>query len=317
MSFYEKILDFEKRGETYVIAEVGSNYKSHQDLINSVQFAKNCGANAVKFQYYSESELYGPVSKINPVNPLPQLKAKADAVGVDLICSSFSPEGVKEVDPYVVAHKVASSEMSHIRILEAVKETGKPVLISTGGYFEQDIKRVIQFMDKHNVILLHCNLAYPAKFSDLVKFNEMKKYFKGPVGYSDHTESIDAVPFLFQQAGATVIEKHFNPFGYTDTPDAFHSLDMEEFKVMVSYLRNSPIPYSEEDVGRLMHIRRIVATKDLLPGDVLKEGENIGIFRSKEIDANGSNPFRIKDLEGKQVNRAVKAGKGVSMLDVT
>jgi N,N'-diacetyllegionaminate synthase len=313
-AFNDKILELKRQNKIYVIAEVGSNARDENQLVDSVMRAKKCGADAVKFQYFDESELFGPVSKIRKDNPLGRLKVKADAVGIDLICSSFSPEGMREIDPFVVAHKIASSEMSHIRLLETAKSLGKPVILSTGAYFLTDIERVVTFMRSTELVLLHCNVSYPTKFVDMAKYVQLEKLGL-PLGYSDHTTSIDAVPMFFASAGAVVYEKHFNPFNLTDTPDAAHSLNMEEFKAMVDVLRGNAPAYTEENEARLKHVRRVVATKDINIGDVLTEGANMGIFRARESDASGANPFFIDRLEGKKATKQVKAGRGISPLD--
>lgn len=329
MSLFDKIKQFQVDDKAYIVAEVGSNYRDYNDLINSVRFAKQVGADAVKFQYFSESELYGPEIKLNPENFLPQLRAKADAVGIDLLCSTFSPLGMAEVDPFVDGHKIASSEMSHVRLLEKVKETDKTVIISTGAYHKSDIKRVVDFMKydpadpmpgntklSPKMVLLHCNVKYPARFSDMQKFRDLHTVWSGPIGFSDHSLSIDVVPLAFKNAGAVVIEKHFNPFGLTDTPDAPHSLGMDEFKAMVETLRGAPSTYTEENDARLLHVRRVVATKDIAVGEVISEGVNMGIFRVKKPDAKGVNPFNIGSIEGRKAARAIAQGEGISILDV-
>jgi N,N'-diacetyllegionaminate synthase len=315
LNFFEKVLDLSSKGKTYVIAELGSNFKTLDDLFASINIAKNCGANAIKFQYFTVNELYGPTYEISQNFPLAKLKEKADAAQIDFLCSAFSPEGVAEVDKYVSAHKIASSEMAHIRLLEAVKKTGKPLILSTGGYFLADIKRSLDFMAGHPTVPLHCNISYPTKFCDVEKFQALKKMWTGPVGYSDHTTSIDVIPLYFASAGAAVYEKHFNPFNYTDTPDSPHSINTAEFQAMVRCLNKVPSPFTEENEARLMHVRRIVAIKDILPGDVLSEGVNIGIFRSKKADANGVSPFAIAALEGKISLKTFQVGDGISMAD--
>ncbi len=315
MTFYEKVLDYKAQGKVYVIAELGSNFKSDTDLLNSISLAKHCGADAVKFQYLTPGELYGPTYEINKVFPLGILKAKADAVGIDFLCSAFSPEGVREVNKFVPCHKIASSEMSHVRIIEAVKATGKPVILSTGGYFIKDIERSLKHLEGYPCILMHCNLKYPTKFVDLFKFQSLMALWPGPLGYSDHTTSVDAVPVLMMNMGVTVYEKHFNPFDYTDTPDAPHALNAEEFQVMVSYFKGDPKPYTEENEARVKYVRRVLALKDIMAGEVFKEGENVGIFRPRADDARGANPFAIERINGKSAGRSILAGEGVSVAD--
>lgn len=314
-AFYDKLLEYKKQGKVYVIAEVGSNWRTKEDLFGSISLAKACGADAVKFQFLTLSELYGPECKIDATFPLAQLKEKADAVGIDFLCSAFSPDGLKEVDKYVPAHKVASSEMAHMRLLEAVKKTGKPIILSTGAYFMPDIGRTLKFLEDHEVVVMHCNVKYPAKYSNLKKFEELKK--ARPIfGYSDHTTSIDVVPLFFKDRGVTVYEKHFNPFDFTDTPDAPHSLNTAEFKTMVSYMRDAPDDFDEEHEARLMYVRRLVALTDLMPGDILKEGVNVGIFRAQKPDARGASPFIMGKVVGKTVAREVRRGDGISLQDL-
>jgi sialic acid synthase SpsE len=322
MMFIDKLLNIKADHKVYIIAEVGSNWKTHEDLVNSVQMAKAAGANAVKFQFFTKDELYGPTYKLDDTFPLQRLAERAKFVGIDFLCSAFSPEGVARVDPFVEAHKVASSEMSHVRILDAVRKTGKPCLLSTGAFHVEDIQKSINFFGNYSVIPLHCNISYPTKLTDLKKLTRMMNHRiagHGKVwGYSDHTTSIDAVPaFMCGVLGASVYEKHFNPFDFTDTPDAPHALNQKEFTIMCSYLNGRPVDGTEEEQARLMHIRRVIATQDLKEGDVLKEGVNIGIFRSKKPDVNGVSPFAIKALEGKLVNRDIPQGDGVSTRDIT
>src|SRR5688572_30128176 len=121
----------------YFIAEVGSNWGSLDDCFKSIQLASAAGADAVKFQLFDQHALYGvdrDVALSGVLDPewLPKLKQKANSVGIDFMCSAFSPELVDAVDPYVHAHKVASCEMTHVRILEKLRHIGKPVILSTG-----------------------------------------------------------------------------------------------------------------------------------------------------------------------------------------
>jgi sialic acid synthase SpsE len=314
-AFYTKLKNYQSLGKTYVIAEVGSNWRTRQDLLSSVVIAKACGADAVKFQYLTPSELFGPKPEIDKTFPLSQLREKADATGIDFLCSAFSVEGLKEVNKYVDAHKIASSEMCHIRLLDAVRATGKTILLSTGAYFMPDVTKVLQYLNGAEVVPLHCNVSYPTKHVNTKKFGQIQN-LAALCGYSDHTTIIDAVPVLLKNLGATVYEKHFNPYGYKDTPDAPHSLNTEEFKCMVTNLRGVPNEYNEETEARLMNVRRVIATADIAVGDTFKEGLNMGIFRARKPDANGVNPFAISKLEGQRAARVVKAGDGISFLDV-
>lgn len=310
MTWFERAT---RKDRVYIVAELGSNYKSREHLLGAINLAKMAGADAIKYQYFDVSELYGPTPQLKKDFPFGDIKMKCDSAQIDFLCSTFSPDGMSEVDKLVDAHKIASSEMSHVRMLERAKKLGKPVILSSGGYFVKDIKRSLDFLGDHPTILMHCNLAYPAKLVDLEKFSQLKDLWTGPIGYSDHTTSVDAVPALMREKGVCIYEKHFNPYELTDTPDAPHSLNTAQFMVMVSYLRGLPTPSTEENEARLMHVRRIVAIKDILPGEKFEEGVNVGIFRSRVPDANGGNPFSMDSLNGRVSISAIKAGSGVSL----
>ena len=91
--------------------------------------------------------------------------------------------------------------------------------MSTGLSSIKDISNTIHFIEKNNkkyknrnmISLLHCNTAYPTPIenSNLGSILALKKKFKRPTGYSDHTIG-DFVTLLSYLNGAKIIEKHFS-----------------------------------------------------------------------------------------------------------
>jgi N-acetylneuraminate synthase len=334
----------------FIIAEVGSNWKTKEDCLNSIHLAKACGADAVKFQLFDEKALYGfdvdavrlkeyqqtvggyqfntvdshdlkPMREASmPVEWLPALKSKADAVGIEFMCTAFSPELYDVVDPFVNIHKVASAELSHIRILEKLRALGKPVILSTGASGQADITMALAALGKETpTVLMYCVAAYPAREVNLDNINLLKSTFNTLTGYSDHTTDVFEIPQRAIKSGACVIEKHVN-FVEADGPDAPHSLSTDEFRRMVSVVRGgiqASIGSIREEKGMVLrHNRRIIATRDLSVGDTLTEGTNFGIYRSLKDDTNAAHPFMINQMNGKAVKRAIKAGDGIAPGDV-
>jgi sialic acid synthase SpsE len=315
----------------FVIAEVGSNWETFEHAKDSISLAKNCGADAVKFQAFSFEALHGWSTSIEgdhpyayelPLSWLPKLKEKADACGIEFMCSAFSPELVEAVDPFVSVHKVASSDLSYPQLLKAVAKTGKPVLLSTGASSRGDIQLALNTLLQvharpHEMIPLYCVAAYPALQADLRVMAEMEKVW-GPVGFSDHTPGT----FMAIEAarrGAVVIEKHFTAFPELETPDRPHSLTADEFKIMVDHIRGkrAPVigPTPEEKAMLLRHNRRLIATKDISTNDKLMFGQNYGAYRSLEDDTRGLSPFGWNDPsygpEGKRATKAIQRGKAI------
>jgi N,N'-diacetyllegionaminate synthase len=320
---------------TYVIAEVGSNWQTREQAIESVGIAKAVGADAVKFQAFTVDALYGmPFDFIDqelghgevaacsvynttlPLEWLPQLKEKADACGIDFLCTAFSPELVKAVDPFVKMHKVASSDLAYPQLLHEIRTTGKPVLLSTGASSLGDIKQALWCLQDVDVTLLYCVASYPARTIDLRTIDLMRSVFSVPVGFSDHSTDIIGLPVeAVEQYAIPVLEKHFTAFHDLVTPDRPHSLTSDEFKTMVDHIRGrrGPVvgPTSEEQAMIFRHNRRLIATQDIAAGETMRYGVNFGAYRSLVDDARGLTPFTWEQVEGKVATAVIKRGAGV------
>ena len=333
-----------------IVAEVGSNWSSLEDCLASITKAKECGADAVKFQLYDYKSLYGLDAPIEtkdgafgeyekrkelpgtlPVDWLPKLKEQADNVGIEFMCTAFSVELLDKVDPYVKIHKVASAEMLHVGMLKRLRRIGKPVYLSTGAHTVSEIDRALAFLTQPeveyhwgesaeiayeippvDVTLMYCTASYPAKYSNTYNVKLYRKLFSTKVGFSDHTLDVYEAPINAIENGAVVIEKHVN-FVNADGPDAPHSLNTEEFKDMVHALMGEHTKNgpTPDEAGMLsQHNRRLIATKDIAQGEEFVEGLNYGFYRSLK-PCKGLSPLAGKDIAGKRCMRPVQAGDAI------
>ena len=312
----------------YIIAEVGSNWRTLNDCIQSIGQAKAVGADAVKFQAFNAKALYGflatsdepenryPGSYFNlPLDWLPKLKEKADACGIELMCTAFSPELVAAVDPYVSVHKVASSDICYPQLLEAVHKTEKPVLLSTGAKHAREVEYAADYIFARRNVMMFCVAAYPAPYIDLYSLDLLHDVTKCPVGLSDHSQGISIAVEACRRHDVVALEKHFTAFPDMDTPDRPHSIGPDLFKLMVEQIRNCDQAYigprPEERDMLLRHNRRLITTRDVAEGEVLKYGENFGAYRSLKDDARGLSPFAWRDVEGKAAKKAIARGDSV------
>lgn len=310
-----------------IIAEVGSNWLTFQDCIDSIVKAKSAGADAVKFQLFDAKALWGfnqdgALKAVGALPPewLPKLAEKAKACGIEFMCTAFSPELYDVVDPYVSIHKIASAEACHIRILEKVKSYGKPVILSTGAKGEQDILAAVNVLGHTPKILMYCVAAYPAEDVNLDVISTLASKFNTPVGYSDHTTSTTQIPGGAIRRGACVIEKHFTVIPESHTPDRGHSLSPEQFGRMVKGLREGVpaliAPTPSEKPMILRHNRRLIATRDISVGEQMQEGENFGIYRSLKDDTHAFHPFAVGMVHGSIAKKPIAAGHGIGPGDV-
>jgi sialic acid synthase SpsE len=312
----------------YVIADVGSNWAvsgKHEDALflakRHIYDGALAGVSAVKFQLFTDRELYGmdgPDRYALPPSWLPELAAYATEKGVDFMCTAFSPKGYETVDPFVNTHKVASAEMKDREILEKVASLGKFALISTGGATGMECTSVAEFLEAggfDNFKFLECIAQYPASpeaynLSILPRFDF--------IGVSDHTVS-EVIALAGVGLGAKVFEKHFNAVPGTNSPDAAVSIGPA---AMESYVRNikrayaavadrEKVPHPSEKQMTMQWRRRLKVTAPIKEGEKLEYGKNFGSYRSIYADAEAGPPEAYKFFEGRAAKRDLSPGDPV------
>lgn len=304
---------------TKIIADVGSNFEKFEDLSNAASILKQCGVDAVKYQLYSPLELYGyGDQKLSiSLDDLKKLEEKADACKIEFMCSAFSLDGYKAIDPLVRVHKLASSHITHKPILEYLNSTKKPVILSTGASSETEIRTVLaHFDDNSKITLLYCVSSYPAKDINLMIIDKMRDMFKVKIGFSDHSDNITIPVEAAINHKAEVIEKHYKVREDISSPDSGHSLDTHDMNEMVKRIKNPgtnfPFGSRSEREFMLKHKIRCVTVKPIKAGDILKHGVNFGIFRTKEEDTQGMSGLYYDMIDGKPAIADIEAYEPIS-----
>lgn len=285
----------------YIIMDVGANH--NQDLKTAkklIEVTAEMGADAVKFQTYTADKLYSsktplfssspiPVNELikkceHPREWLPILKETAEDNGIDFTSSPFDFEAVDLLEEINVPfHKVASAEIVDLELIEYIAKTEKPIMISTGMSYLGDIEDAINTVLKVNndkIILLHCNTLYPTAVEavNLKAIKTLKRAFKFPIGFSDHTLGIH-ISLAAVAIGAKVIERHITLDKNQEGPDHHFALDPSDLKLLTRCIRDIEIangdgikkPHNLELEENFKKGRRsIIAAEDLPKGTVIK-----------------------------------------------
>lgn len=335
----------------FIIAEAGSNWKCgsyEEDLKMAKQLidvAFSAGANAVKFQTYRPETTYAKnAGKSNyltesgisediesiferhsmPYEMIPELYDYCKKIGIIFMSSPFSIEDAKEIDPYVQIHKVASFEINHIRLLEFLAKTGKPVIVSTGASTFDEIDFAVKLLKKNNcekIALLQCTSKYPCPLEklNLSTIPTIRNRYQLPVGFSDHSINPIIGPCMSIAYGATIIEKHFTINKKLSGPDHAFALNPEELSKMIQVIRNASkvigsgkkeILDVEEELRRFA-TRSIQAIKKISSGDILQEGKNIEVLRPGK-QPRGIEARFLFDIANKKATRDYNIGEGIS-----
>lgn len=344
---------FNNPTHTFIIAEAGSNWKVgtiEDDLSMAsklIELASKSGADAVKFQTYRSETVYvsnagkfGDSSKLKnkdisevfkdlsmPYEMIAELANHCKKHNIMFMSTPFSVKDAKEVDPYVEIHKIASYEINHIRLLEYVAKTEKPVLISTGASNYKEIDFAINLMKQNNsgaIALLQCTSKYPAPLDalNIAVIPKLKEKYHVPVGFSDHSMDPLVGPLLAIGVGATILEKHFTLDRNLEGPDHPFALIPEELEKMIHAIREADkakgtgekIVLKEEEELRQFATRSIQAIKNISKGEILKEGINIDILRPGN-QKRGAEPRFLLEIIGKKATRDICLGEGILQAD--
>ena len=184
------------------------------------------------------------------------------------------------------AIKVASRDLTNLPLLDALAETGKHLILSTGMGGEKEIGDALDTITRHheNVALLHCISEYPAAYAhmNLRAIPYMKKKYPFPVGFSDHSIGIVMAPVAVA-LGASIIEKHITLNRSMKGSDHSASLEPDGLWRMVRDIRNVEKalgkfgkPVSEAVFAAKKKLERSVASnRDIDAGEVILEKDLI------------------------------------------
>lgn len=322
----------------YIIAEMSANHNQDKKIaMDIIHAARDAGADAVKLQTYTPDtmtieshrshfrlkdtiwrgktlyDLYGEAA--TPWEWLPDLKAEAEQIGLDLFSTPFDFTAVDFLEAHdATAYKIASFEIVDLPLLKKVGQTGKPVILSTGMASLAEIQEAVDTLRQSgctSLALLKCTSAYPAppEEANLKTIPHMAEAFRLPVGLSDHTMG-NAVAVGAVSLGACIIEKHFTLSRTNKGPDSSFSIEPIEFKAMVSDIRIlekalGKVSYdlTEKQEQSLVFRRSLFVVKDMGKNDIFSV-HNVRSIRP----GNGMHTRYLPEILGKKSNMPIKKG---------
>lgn len=339
----------------FLVAEIGSNWKmgtraQSLDMAKRlIEIAAVAGVDAVKFQTFRAESVYAPSAgqsaylaelglqrDIHEIfhdlemayEDIPVLAQLAQDAGLAFMSTPFSVEDFAAVDPYVSYHKVASYENCHTQLLERIARSKKPVFLSTGASFLQEISFAVSTLRSFgcdDITLLQCTAAYPADPSsmNLKTIATLHHAFGLPVGLSDHSLDCLTAPILAVGYGASVIEKHITLDRTLPGPDQQFAIEPQELVTFVEKVRlaekmvgtgwKGVLPQEEE---LFQFAKRAIQTVcPITKGETFVLGKNIAILRPGN-NVRGAHPSELPAIIGRKARRSLEAGEGVVGGDV-
>jgi N,N'-diacetyllegionaminate synthase len=330
------------QGACRVIAEAGANHNNSVERAKEMaREAARAGAWAIKFQLYkaegisipdspkywsdeistsSQYEAFRLSDKLDYAD-YAEIAAACRELGIVFFATPFDFAAVETLEEIgVPLYKLASADITHRPLLEAIAATGKPLLLSTGAATLEEVRQAIEWsgLGPDRLVPLVCTLTYPTPdedgdFARLESFRrELDPYL---CGVSDHTLG-PAGAWMTAALGGVCIEKHYTlDRSLPDIPDHAISVEPAELAEMVRACERGATLRGSDWIGvrdserpaRTNARRSIVLERDVAAGAALAI-DDLGFKRP----GTGIPPFELERVLGRAARRDLVRG---TMLD--
>ena len=328
----------------YLIAEMSGNHnQSLERALAIVDAAAASGADAVKLQTYTADTMTLDVRAPGFVIEDPSslwagrqlhelyqqahtpwewhrpIMERAASRGLHCFSSPFDESAVDFLEQLEVpAYKIASFEVTDVRLIRRVARTRKPMIISTGMATVAEIDQAVRTAREAGcgeLVLLKCTSTYPAtpENTNVLTIPHMRAMFGCEVGLSDHTMGC-GVAVAATALGATVIEKHFTLARGDGGVDSSFSMEPAEFALLRTETERATQALGRVNYGptraeqpSLAFRRSLYIARDVKAGELLNE-ENVRCVRP----GFGLEPKFMDTVLGRRVARDAKAGTPLS-----
>lgn len=217
--------------KTYIIAEIGINHNGEVEIAKRlINVAAKAGCDAVKFQ-----KRYPPSS-----TPLAQRDIERDTPwgrmkyidyrmrmefdlqqyrildhhcreqGLQWFASCWDLESIDFMEQFTPpCYKIASATLTDHALLRKLKETGRPIILSTGMSTTDEINKAVALLNRDNLLLAHSTSTYPCPVDqlNLRVIQTLQTQYLCPVGYSGHEVGL-ATTWAAVAMGACFVERH-------------------------------------------------------------------------------------------------------------
>lgn len=217
---------------TYIIGEIGINHNGSLDVAKRlIDVAVRAGCNAVKFQkrtpekcvpydqWHIERET--PWGRMTYIDYRRKVEFSAEEYGeidaycreheIDWFASPWDEEAVDFLEAFnPVCYKVASASLTDHALLSRLRETGRPLMISTGMSTMQEIEAGVLAIGREDLLIAHSTSTYPCPPQELnlrMILTLKNLWPEIPIGYSGHETGL-ATTLAAVALGASFIERH-------------------------------------------------------------------------------------------------------------
>lgn len=277
----------------FVIAEIGINHNGSLELARKlIDGACLAGADAVKFQKRTpelcvpreqwELERDTPWGRMTYIDYRRKVEfGKAEYVAIDRHCrergllwfaSCWDEAAVDFMEGFEPpCYKVASASLTDLELLARLRQTGRPLMLSTGMSTLEEIHEAVLSVGRRDLLIAHATSSYPCPVGELNlrMLQTLGRLFpECPIGYSGHEVGL-ATTWAAVALGATFVERHVTLDRAMWGSDQAASVEIGGFMRLVSNIRDIEqalgdgvkrvYPSEERQLAKLRRVRRELA----------------------------------------------------------
>lgn len=347
MSFYLGKYEISRKGNPFVICEIGHNHQGNFEKAKKlIDLVSTTGAQCVKFQKKDVENLYikkmlnssydtpdsfaltyGDHKRFLELteNQIWELKLYSEEKGLIFLCTAFdfkSADFLQKIG--IQGFKIGSCDVINTPLIKHISSFMKPIFLSTGAATIREIDMAVESIEQFhkNYVLFHCVSAYPCEYTQLnLNFigKLLCKYPNAVVGYSGHESGILA-PSIAYMLGATVFEKHFTDNRANKGTDHKFSLEPIGMKKLVRDLHriNESLGNGQKKLEEWEISARKKLGKSLYVNGNVKKGDLITIenIAIKSPGMEGIPPYELDNIIGKRYNKDLIDEQPITFNDI-
>jgi sialic acid synthase SpsE len=314
--------------KVFFIADIGANWYQYgcKDMLQRakdlIALAKDCGADAVKFQHFKADKIVSDYGfKSLQVNSHQsgwdksvyemydqcsinrdwtfELANECKKNDIQFMSTPYDLEAVDLISQYSDMIKIGSGDITYRQLIKKVAKTGKFVLLGTGASDINEVMpavNILRDLNDMNFCIMQCNTNYTndrsnEQYTNTKVIELYKELFPfAEYGLSDHTKTNYSVLSAIS-LGARYIEKHFTD-GKSNSPDNNFALTPKEWRWMVDESNmimqslGHGVKRVEENENETVIVQRrcIRAKHDLQAGSIITE-KDIEFLRPAPLDS--------------------------------
>jgi N-acetylneuraminate synthase len=272
---------------TLIVAEIGINHNGDLKIAKQlIQAAHHAGVDAVKFQKRSP-ELCVPLEQRGQMRDTPwgyityldyrykvefderayrEIDRYCQELGITWFSSVWDEPSADFMEQFSPAcYKVPSASLTDHALLRHLRNTGRPLIISTGMSTMEQIRAAVEAVGMDNLVVAHSTSTYPCEPEELNlrMIETLRHEFSCPIGYSGH--EVGLVPSAVAVAlGACMVERHITLDRAMWGSDQAASVEPGGFERLVKYIRVTEASLGdgikrvyESELSSLRKLRRV------------------------------------------------------------